>query len=96
MTALQRPKGATRSADSLGEWLTPRQLGLCRRIALGLGTGRTKREPPRKFMIFLRGALSSRYSRFSKFFSVLLKGIGTRNIPRHLAMILPNIGSLRL
>jgi hypothetical protein len=33
---------------------------------------------------------------FSKFCSALLKGIDTRNIPRHLVMILPNIGSLRL
>ncbi len=35
-------------------------------------------------------------SRFPKFFSAPLEGIGTRNIPRHLVMILPNIGSLRL
>jgi hypothetical protein len=35
-------------------------------------------------------------SGFSKFYSALLKGIDIRNIPRHLAMILPNIGSLRL
>jgi hypothetical protein len=34
--------------------------------------------------------------RFSKFFSAPLEGTGTRNIPRHLLMILPNIGSLRL
>jgi hypothetical protein len=33
---------------------------------------------------------------FSKFCSALLKGIDTRNIPRHLVAILPNIGSLRL
>ena len=33
---------------------------------------------------------------FSKFYSVPLKGIDTRNIPRHLVMILLNIGSLRL
>ena len=35
-------------------------------------------------------------SRFSKFFSAPLEGTGTRNIPRHLVTILPNIGSLRL
>ena len=35
-------------------------------------------------------------SRCSKFFSAPLEGTGTRNIPRHLVMILPNIGSLRL
>jgi hypothetical protein len=33
---------------------------------------------------------------FSKFYSAQLKGTDTRNIPRHLVMILPNIGSLRL
>jgi hypothetical protein len=33
---------------------------------------------------------------FSKFCSALLKGIDTRNIPRHLVMILPNIGFLLL
>jgi hypothetical protein len=40
--------------------------------------------------------LSAAVPVFSKFFSVPLKGTGTRNIPRHLVMILPNIGSLRL
>jgi hypothetical protein len=40
--------------------------------------------------------LSAALPVFSKFFSAPLKGTGTRNIPRHLVMILPNIGSLRL
>jgi hypothetical protein len=35
-------------------------------------------------------------SRLPKFFSAPLEGTDTRNIPRHLVMILPNIGSLRL
>ena len=35
-------------------------------------------------------------SSLSKFFSAPLEGTGIRNIPRHLVMILLNIGSLRL
>ena len=35
-------------------------------------------------------------SPFSKSFAAPLQGTGTRNIPRHLVMILPNNGSLRL
>ena len=35
-------------------------------------------------------------SRFSKFFSAPLEDTGTRNIPLHLVVILPNIGFLRL
>jgi hypothetical protein len=36
------------------------------RIALGLGAGGTKMEQPRKFMIFLKGTFSNRYSLFQR------------------------------